>query len=90
MHTVIRTYDTQDVLDTIVENSEEIEDLLGSIDGFVSFQAIRTPLGTVTVTTCNNRAGCEESNKRARDWLSQNTDIKATPTIAEGPVDVDF
>ncbi len=90
MHTVIRTYDTHDVIDVLVEHREEIEEVMDSIDGFMSYQAIRTPLGTVTITTCNNKAGCDESVKRAKEWLAQNTDIKVTLTVAEGPVDVDF
>ncbi|MGN5476867.1 hypothetical protein ACTMU2_07660 [Cupriavidus basilensis] len=48
-----------------------IPDAWGS--GFVSYTLARTADGGFSVTTCNDKAGVDESVlKRAKDWIAEN------------------
>jgi hypothetical protein len=88
MHTVIRRYDGEgaDALFAELERKEtEIRELIGGVPGFVSYTAFRTGEGGTTVTACQDKAGTDESSRRAAAWVKEN--VKATvepPSITEG------
>ena len=89
MHAVVRTYTGEGasmVFDLVEGNSEEVKTLLGSIEGFVSYTAIRTAGGGVTVTVCEDKTGTDESSKRAAGFIKERAEGKTIdpPTITEG------
>ncbi len=91
MHAVARSYaggDAGALFDLIEERRAEVEDLLRSVSGFVSYAAFRTDEGGVTVTVCQDKAGTDESSEVARNWVAENAaDLSVEPpAISEGSV----
>lgn len=91
MHTVIRTYSgdgATELFDLLEQRTSEVEGVMQSIDGFVSYLLVRTDDGGVSVTTCRDKAGTDESVEKAREWVATNApDIGTSgPTVSEGPV----
>ena len=95
MHAVVRSYSGEGasmVFDLVEENADEVKSLLGSIPGFVSYTAIRTAGGGVTVTVCNDKTGTDESSKRAAGFIKERAEGKSIdpPEISEGDTSLYF
>jgi hypothetical protein len=91
MHAVTRTYSgkgASDLIDLLEKNKAEVERLIRSIDGFVSFSLVRTADGGFTVSVFRDKAGSDESVRVARDWINKNAgSIGASPpSVVEGTV----
>lgn len=91
MHTVIRTYSgsgAKELFALLETRTAEIESLMRSVQGFVSYTLARTADGGFSVTTCNDKAGADESVKVAKDWIATNAAGTAAnaPSISEGTV----
>ena len=91
MHAVIRSYSGKGAkeLSTILEkNKAEIEKLVRAIKGFVSYSLVRTHDGGFSVSVFQDKAGCDESMKVARDFIKKNASDTgvAAPTVSEGAV----
>ena len=66
----------------------DVESLMRSVTGFVSYSLFHTADGGVSVTVCSNKAGTDESLQKARDWIkdnASNTGVGA-PAVSEGPI----
>ena len=91
MHAVIRNYSgkgTKALFDVIEKNKAEVEKVIRSVKGFVSYSLVRTSKGGFSVTVCTDKAGTDESVRVARDWIAKNagkTDA-AAPKVSEGTV----
>lgn len=73
MYTVIRNYTGAPALgDDLKKRSKDIETEISSVPGFIAYYLIKTSDGIASVTVCENRNGCDESTKRAANWLRQN------------------
>jgi hypothetical protein len=95
MHAVVRSYagsGSKELFDRIVAAREEVEGLIRAVPGFVSYTLIRTADGGVTITVCRDKAGCDESVRVARGWVSANgSDLDLPPlTATDGSVDIHF
>jgi len=91
MHAVIRTYSGQgakELFDLLEERKSDVESLMRSVKGFVSYSLVRTGDGGITVTACQDKAGTDDSVQKAKDWIGKNaSDIGAgAPRMSEGPV----
>ena len=91
MHAVIKSYSGKGAkeLSTILEkNKAEIEKLVRAIKGFVSYSLVRTHDGGFSVSVFQDKAGCDESMKVARDFIKKNASDTgvAAPTVSEGTV----
>jgi hypothetical protein len=91
MHAVIRTYSgtgAKELFDLLEKRKADVESLLRSVEGFVSYSMIRTHDGGSTVTVCEDKAGTDDSVRKAKEWIGQNaSNIGASaPRLAEGPV----
>lgn len=65
--------------------------LIGGVPGFVSYSALRTGDDGVTVIVCEDRAGTEESSRRAAGWVKENVTATADPpAITEGETVLQF
>ena len=88
MYAVVRTYSGQgasELFDLLGQREEDLKALIGGVPGFVSYAAVRSGDGGVTVTVCDDKAGTDESSRRAAQWVKDN--VSATvdpPAIAEG------
>ena len=91
MHTVIRSYSgagAKELFDLLEKRTSEIESLMRSVQGFVSYTLVRTADGGFSVTTCNDKAGVDESVQKAKDWIAANAagTSASPPAISEGTV----
>lgn len=91
MHAAIRTFSgagAMKLVDLLEGRKSEVESIIRSVKGFVSYTMIRTADGATTVTVCQDKAGTDESSRLAREWIGKNApDLGVSPpTIAEGSI----
>jgi restriction endonuclease Mrr len=91
MHAVIRTYSGQgakELFDLLEERRSDVESLIRTVKGFVSYSLIRTGDGGITITVCQDKAGTDDSVQKAKEWVGQNaSNIGASaPKVSDGPV----
>ena len=88
MHAIIRSYSGQgssELFDLLEQREDEVKDLIGGVPGFLSYVAFRSNDGGSTVTVCEDKAGTEESSRRAADWVKENISTTIDPpAISEG------
>ena len=86
-HVVVRLYeDSGPLIGAIRERQPEVEDIMRGVPGFISYAIMDTGQGALSVTTCQDKSGTDESIVRAADWIKTNLpDAKiARPQIFEG------
>jgi FlaG/FlaF family flagellin (archaellin) len=94
MYAVVRNYSGQgasELLDLLEQREEDVRALIGGVPGFVSYVAARSGDGGVTITVCDDKAGTDESSRRAAEWVTEN--VTATidaPEITEGNTALQF
>ena len=91
MHAVIRTYSgkgSKELFDLLEKRKTDVESLIRSVKGFVSYSLIRTDDGGISVTVCQHKAGTDESVQKAKDWIEKNaSNVGASgPKVLEGAV----
>jgi hypothetical protein len=81
-----------ELFDLIEQSEEEIRELISGVPGFVSYAAFRSGDGGTTVTVCQDKAGTDESSKRAAAWIKENASGTAVspPEITEGSTILQF
>jgi len=73
---------------TFEKRAADVESVMRSVKGFVSYTLVRSGEGGYSVTVCKDKAGVEESAVKAREWVAKNagkTGVGA-PQTYEGPV----
>jgi len=94
MYVVVRSYSGQgasELFDLLGQREEDIKALIGGVPGFVSYAAFRSGDGGMTVTVCQDKAGTDESSRRAADWVKENMSTPVNPpTITEGETVLQF
>lgn len=91
MHAVTRIYSgngAKELFDLLEQRTSDVEALMRSIEGFVSYLLVRTADGGTSITVYEDKAGADESVRKAREWVEENaSDIGVgPPRVAEGPV----
>jgi hypothetical protein len=62
-----------------------VKALISGVPGFVNYAAVREGDGGVTVTVCEDKAGTDESSRRAAEWVKDNISAQADPpAMTEG------
>jgi len=94
MYVVVRSYSGQgasELFDLLGQREEEVKELISGVPGFVNYAAFRSGDGGMTVTACQDKAGTDESSRRAAEWVKENvtTTINA-PVITEGSTVLQF
>jgi hypothetical protein len=87
-HVVLRLYtDASELIAKIRDSEAEVRELVGSIPGFRAYGIVDTVGGgALSTTACDDKAGCDESSRRAAEWVRTNlpnTKI-APPRVIEG------
>jgi hypothetical protein len=94
MHVVFRTYSgkgASELFDLLGQREEDVKTLLTGVPGFVSYAAFRTDGGGATVTICQDKAGTDESSRRAAEWVKDNASTTVDPpAITEGATVLQF
>jgi hypothetical protein len=94
MYAVVRSYSgagAPELFDLIEQRADEVREIIGGVPGFVSYAALRSDDGGVTVTVCQDKAGTDESSRRAAEWVRENATASANPpVITEGGTILQF
>ena len=94
MYAVVRTYSGQgasELFDLLEQREEDVKALITGVPGFVNYAALRSGDGGVTVTVCEDKAGTDESSRRAAEWVKENVSATAdAPAITEGDTVLQF
>ena len=94
MYAVVRTYSGQgasEVFEMLGQRAEDVEALISGVPGFVSYAAVRSGDGGVTVTVCEDKAGTDESSRRAAEFVKGNVSATGNPpAISEGNTVLQF
>lgn len=91
MNAVLRQYSgtgANALFDVLEQKKEEVERLMREVKGFTSYTCARSADGGFTVTVCQDKAGCDETLKLAKEWIAKNaanTGVGA-PKVSEGLV----
>ena len=73
MHAVVRTYSgegAKELFDLLEKRKSDVESLIGTVKGFVSYSLVRTADGGISVTVCQDKAGADDSVQKAKDWIA--------------------
>lgn len=84
MYVAVRSYSGQgasELFDVLAESEEEVKALISSVPGFVSYVAFRSGDGGMTVTICQDKAGTDESSRRAAKWVKENVSTMGSPPV---------
>jgi hypothetical protein len=94
MHVVVRSYSgvgATELFDLLAQREGEVRELIGGVPGFVSYVAFRTEGGGMTVTVCQEKAGTDESSRRAAAWVGENASTPVDPPrVTEGTTLIRF
>lgn len=91
MYAEIRRYSghgADALFDLIEELKTEVESVMRTIPGFVSYSLFRSEDGGATFTVCADKVGADQSARIAHDWIASNAGNLGTrdPEIIEGRV----
>ncbi len=89
MHVVTRSYSgrgARELFDVLEKRKSDVEKLIRGIDGFVSYSLVRTSEGGFSVSVFRDKAGADESIRKAREWIGANAGNSgaAQPSVLEG------
>jgi hypothetical protein len=94
MYAVVRTYSGQgasELFNLLGQREEDVRALISGVPGFVSYAAVRSGDGGVTMTVCDDKAGTDESSRRAAEWVKENVSATVNPpAITEGNTVLQF
>ena len=94
MYVVVRSYSgkgASEIFDLLERSEEEVKEIIAGVPGFLSYMAIRSGDGGMTVTVCQDKAGTDESSRRAGQWVKQRVATTAPPpAIVEGSTVLQF
>jgi len=92
MYVTIRSYSGGGLAHVLVERENEVRGIIGSIDGFESYYALRTGGGTTTISIFEDQAGAEASTAAAAGWIAENMPDASfgAPQVTTGEVAVSF
>jgi hypothetical protein len=94
MHVVIRTYSGQggsELFYLLEQREQDVKTVLTGVPGFVSYAAFRTDGGGAAVTICQDKAGTDESSRRAAEWVKENLTTRVDPpAVTEGSTVLHF
>ncbi len=91
MHAVTRFYSgpgAKELFDLLAERKNDVEATIRETQGFVAYTLVATEDGGMSVTVCNDKAGTDDSLKRARGWIAKNASKLnvSPPAVSEGDV----
>ena len=78
----------KELFDLLEKRKSDVESLIRTVKGFVSYSLVRTADGGISVTVCQDKAGADDSVQKAKDWIGGNaSNIGASaPKVSEGSV----
>ena len=93
MYTVIRQYTGNDIRSVVKQNEASLRETMSGIPGFRGYYMVVSESGELaTITVCEDKAGTEESSRRAAAWVKDHVPSSANlskPKIMEGETILD-
>jgi hypothetical protein len=89
MYIVVRRYrGASQLFEELARRQTEVDQVIRGVPGFVAYYLVRADDGGASITICEDRAGTEESTRRAANWVRQNVPAAAgnPPEVTEGEV----
>ncbi len=91
MQVVVREYSgkkAKKLFDVLEEHKADVENLMRSVKGFVSYTLARSGDGGYSVTVCEDKAGIDESVANAKEWIANNAGKigASAPKVSDGDV----
>ncbi len=91
MQVVIRKYSgkgAKELFDALEKHAADLEPIMRSVKGFVSYTLARNGGGGYSVPVCQDQAGIDESVQKAKDWIAKNAANTgaASPEVSIGNV----
>ena len=91
MQAVIRKYSgkgAKELIDVLEQRAAELDSVMGSVKGLVTYTLVRSGDGGFSVTVCQDQAGLDESTQKAKDWIAKNAaDIGVdAPKVSTGTI----
>jgi len=95
MQVVIRQYSgkgAKELFDALEKHAADLQPLMRSVTGFISYTLARSGSGGFSVTVCQDQAGIDESVQKAKDWIAKNAGNTgaAAPAVSVGNVIAHF
>ena len=92
MYVTIRSYSEGTLADVLAEREGEIKDVIGGIDGFRAYYAVRSGGGTTTISVFDDQAGAEASTAAAATYIAENLADSSfgAPQVTTGEAAVSF
>jgi hypothetical protein len=93
MYVAVRRYSqAPELLKALEEGQAEVMELLRQVSGLRSYYLVRAGDGGFSVTICDDRAGVEESNLLAADWITEHALALPgnAPALVEGEMIMQF
>ena len=72
MHAVTRFYSgpgAKELFELLAERKDDVEFAMRETHGFVSYTLVATEDGGMSMAVCRDKAGTDDSLKRARAWM---------------------
>jgi hypothetical protein len=79
MHAVMRNYSgkgAKELFEILDKHKSDVEGIMRSIKGFVSYTIVHTDVGGFTLSVFQDKAGTDESVRKAGDWVREQSDFK--------------
>ena len=91
MQVVIREYSgkgAKELFDVLEKDKADVESLLRTVKGLVSYTLARSGDGGFSVTVCQDQAGIDESIQKAKDFIAKNAPNTgaSAPHVSQGAV----
>ena len=91
MQVMVRTYSgkgAKELFDLLEQHKADVDTLIRSVKGFVSYTLARSGDGGFSVTVCQDKTGIDEILQMAQGWITKNAGSSgvAAPKVAEGSV----
>ena len=67
------------MFDVLEQRAAELDSVMGSIKGLVTYALVRSGDGGFSVTVCQDQAGLDESTQKAKDWIAKNAANTGAP-----------
>jgi hypothetical protein len=68
-----------------------VKSLISGVPGLVGYAAFRSGESGAAVTICQDKAGTDESSRRAAEWVKENVNTKVNPpALTEGSTVLQF
>jgi len=75
MKAIIRKYSGKgaiELFDVLEKRAAELQPIMRSVKGFVSYTLARSGDGGFAVMVCQDQAGIDEGTQKAKDWIVKN------------------